>query len=436
MTFPTVVTEADLLDDVADTSASFTLPTWSEQSGDLVLILSASRDNASVSSPTAGWTEFIDTGGNDGDLHGHWARSTGSNLSGSTFAYTTSAATKHPARCIVLRGAADPSVDPPEATTSTGDSGNPNPPSHTASWASGEDNLVIYAAGYKSTASVTADPTTPATPTNTFTSNTTGGGGACTVLGGMFYDAARDTVDPGVITVSISNDWNAATIFIRPAADTGITASGTPSIPAVTASGAAEVIKGASGTPSMPAIEGDGMATVVRVASGAATLPLLEASGAASVGAVITASGSPSIAAVEAIGAATVVRVASGAASLPSIEASGAATVAVQASDGAPFIGAPIAAGISLVSRQASGAPSVPAITAAGVATVSGTTTASGAPSIPAVVAAGNADVTAACSETLAPDTIAEQTNLAGVVGDIDDDPFNPDANWLTLDVP
>lgn len=39
--------------------------------------------------------------------------------------------------------------------------------------------------------------------------------------------------------------------------------------------------------------------------------------------------------------------------------------------------------------------------------------------------------ITAECDETLAPDTIATQTNLSGAVTDIDEPVDSPDGNWL-----
>jgi hypothetical protein len=50
-----------------------------------------------------------------------------------------------------------------------------------------------------------------------------------------------------------------------------------------------------------------------------------------------------------------------------------------------------------------------------------------------AVVATPTVDITAECDQELAPDTIATQTNLSGVVGDIDESVDSPDSNWLTL---
>lgn len=83
-------------------------------------------------------------------------------------------------------------------------------------------------------------------------------------------------------------------------------ASGTPSVTAPTASGAATVHRDASGSPSTPAVTGAGVATVRRVASGTPSTPAVTAAGTATVsGANVTASGSPSTPAATASGQAS-----------------------------------------------------------------------------------------------------------------------------------
>ena len=56
--------------------------------------------------------------------------------------------------------------------------------------------------------------------------------------------------------------------------------------------------------------------------------------------------------------------------------------------------------------------------------------------SIVVLVGDNTVDITAECDQTLPPDTIAVQTNLAGAVTDIDESVDSPDGNWLTLDPP
>ena len=174
-------------------------------------------------------------------------------------------------------------------------------------------------------------------------------------------------------------------------------ASGTPSITPVTAAGTATVHRAASGTPSITPVSASGSATVHRAASGAVTLAAILAAGTAAV--VHTGSGTPSIAPVEAAGTAIVRKQASGNPSIPTIEASGTALVH-RAASGTPSITAITAAGTATVHRAASGTPSIAAVTAAGTATVisGGNITASGDGPVPAVTASGTALVHRAAS--------------------------------------
>jgi hypothetical protein len=191
---------------------------------------------------------------------------------------------------------------------------------------------------------------------------------------------------------------------------TGETASGTPAIPAVTASGTAERIITASSTASIPAITASGTAEVIKTATGAATIAAITASGTAeriitasstaSIPAItasgtteriITASSTASIPAITASGTAKVTKHASGAATIPAITASGVAKV-IKTAAAAVTIAAITASGVAEVVNTASGAVTVPAITASG--TAERIITASGTPSISAVTASGTADVT------------------------------------------
>ncbi len=170
-----------------------------------------------------------------------------------------------------------------------------------------------------------------------------------------------------------------------------ITASGTPSIPSIAASGAATVHRAASGAAILTAIIAAGVATVVHTASdGAPSLAPIESTGTAQI--IKTASGSPSVPVITASGAATVHRAASGAATLSAVEAAGSAVHHKSASDGAPAIAPVEASGVAVIRRTASGNPAVPAITSSGSATVHKEAS-DGAPTIPAIEAAGTANV-------------------------------------------
>ncbi len=219
-------------------------------------------------------------------------------------------------------------------------------------------------------------------------------------------------------------------------ASTGETASGTPSIPAVTASGAATVIKSASGAatlaaivaagsavlvfdssgnPELAPVEASGAAVVRKQASGTPSITAIEASGNADVTGIVNANGTPSIPAVEAAGTAGLRRNASGSPSIPALTASGEASVPFQASgspslpaiesagvalvvrigsDGSPSVAVPVAAGSATVGRSASGTPTIPSITASGAAQTGAIKSSSGAANIPVIEANGAGQVT------------------------------------------
>ena len=83
------------------------------------------------------------------------------------------------------------------------------------------------------------------------------------------------------------------------------TASGTPSIDVITASGTATQTQLVSGTPSIDVLTASGVATQTQLVSGTPSIDVLTASGVATLAAFITASGTPSIDVLTASGVAT-----------------------------------------------------------------------------------------------------------------------------------
>ncbi len=129
-------------------------------------------------------------------------------------------------------------------------------------------------------------------------------------------------------------------------AEAGETASGTPSLTAVTAAGTAEITRNANGTPALTPIEAAGTALIINTSSGAATLTPIEAAGTSAI--VTPASGSPE---------------------LTPIESAGTALVVTQA-NGTPAITAILPAGTVDLQRNASGAASITAVVASGTASI------------------------------------------------------------------
>jgi len=161
-------------------------------------------------------------------------------------------------------------------------------------------------------------------------------------------------------------------------------------------------VESASGTPSITPVTASGTAEIKRNASGAATLAAILAAGTALV--INAASGTPDIPTIEAAGTALVIHAASGTPNVPTIEATGMATVNAQIiATGAPIVPAVTASGTVEIIRNANGTPSIAPIESAGTAQV--VKSASGAGTIPAIVGAGTAAIVNSSSgaATIAP---------------------------------
>lgn len=117
--------------------------------------------------------------------------------------------------------------------------------------------------------------------------------------GGGYY-ADRIVTGAGAVTVGVSSATSpdyAGAIFL----DAGVNASGTPTAPVATASGAADVVVAASGTPSAPVATATGGANVAVVSvAGTPSAPVATASGAAAD--IVSVSGSVTVPAPTATG--------------------------------------------------------------------------------------------------------------------------------------
>lgn len=233
-----------------------------------------------------------------------------------------------------------------------------------------------------------------------------------------------------------------------------LTASGTPSIAEITASGQTASGKTASGTPSLEELTASGTALIgpkvwlnttqttvgadqmtvtdwnhagtfatftdpaggkkgdlflgvenaagdigwiavrvsVRDATGTPGIEALVSDGTTTIGGVIDASGTPSIAEIAASSTATLTHKATSAVSVGEITASGSVQITRKAS-AAPQLVALAASATGLILHPATGTPSLEEIEAAGTATSAATVTASGSPSIAEITSSGTAVV-------------------------------------------
>ncbi len=168
----------------------------------------------------------------------------------------------------------------------------------------------------------------------------------------------------------------------------GQTASGTPSTPVPTASGAAVVTKVATGTPTMPLLTAAGAALREALANGAPNIPAIVASGAAA-REVEAQDGGPNTPIPTAAGTAAIRRDAEGTPTL-SIPAAAGAAQRNPVATGTPVLPVPTSAGAADRQPQASGTPSMPVPVSAGAAARE-VSADDGNPSLPVPVSAGEA---------------------------------------------
>ena len=185
-------------------------------SGDLLIAIIGRRIvSATTWTPPTGWTEIVDVlppTSNDATLSVAYKIADGTE-GGTTITFTSSVTTSIRKGGFVIRITGWHGTTPPEAGTSgvTVGTGDPDPPSLTASWGSA-DNLWIVAS------SATSQDSAGTAPTNYTNFNTAGEAGATKWgINMATRENAVATEDPGVI------DWTtnpggrvACTIAVRP----------------------------------------------------------------------------------------------------------------------------------------------------------------------------------------------------------------------------
>lgn len=229
MAFPVVAATNTSTVDTVTTSHTVALPAGIA-SGDLLIVLFAT-ENLTLTWPS-GWTSFLDVN-NGGKLAAAYRVANGSE--GASISVTTNFGWKSAHTSYRISGY----QGVPEATTATGSSSSPNPPSLTPAWGQAETLWLVACAGQALSA-----PTVESYPTNyTNGINSVGGGSdADFSLGSARRSLDAAAEDPVAFTLSGSVQWVAATIGIRP-----VTASGAEATPAGQSATATAGAVGATG---------------------------------------------------------------------------------------------------------------------------------------------------------------------------------------------
>jgi hypothetical protein len=213
---PVVQDVAETAVSTAGTSHAITLPAGIAAS-DLVLIIMDIGSTAATLNALTDWTEDLDENLANGLKI---LRYTGTGVP-SNPTFTSSAATRSASLAYRISGA-DKSVAPQIATTATGTSATPDPPSITPTGGVSDDYLSI--AFYGAAGEEADDDTWSDTPPTNWTPSPPrqkACGVAGTNLGGMIAAAERQittgsAIDPGTFAKDVSAAWRAQHILIHP----------------------------------------------------------------------------------------------------------------------------------------------------------------------------------------------------------------------------
>lgn len=217
MAFPTVASvTVTASGNSAGTSSALTGPA-AVDAGDLLIAI-VGRRSADTWTPPTGFTEIYDAGAGGTGIGGAIAyKIADGSEDGATFTFTSSGGGNIRKGGFVIRITGWHGTTPPEATGTAATSGDPNPPSETASWGGAEDNLFI-AVGWGDQGAITAYPTNYGS-NNNFSGET---GANKWGVAMATRDLAADTDDPGVFNWTTNpTSCFAATVVVRPAAAGG-----------------------------------------------------------------------------------------------------------------------------------------------------------------------------------------------------------------------
>lgn len=230
MAFPVPAARADNREssDVTSHVVSLTgLGTISAGDGLLVAFI---VDGGETITFPAGWTKFIDrrsavSGSGHCRLAVAYRKATG----GETSVTVTTGSTESSVRRLwrfASADIADWATDPPQGSHAEGPgnpTSTPDPPSHTVTWASGEDNWWVTIYGSDGNKRATAYPTST---TNTFTNGSLdSSGGACSIGVAERYATQLNTWDPSAFTMDGTDNTSVATVAVRPATGGALTAT-------------------------------------------------------------------------------------------------------------------------------------------------------------------------------------------------------------------
>ncbi|MGH7535138.1 MAG: hypothetical protein ACREMG_06090, partial [Gemmatimonadales bacterium] len=248
--FPAVATTNTSTTTTAGTSHTLNLPTGISSGDTLIAMLSGFIGSGSTAvdiSWPSGWTEFFEQDATSGTLHlavaGAWRKADGTE--GASITVTTNVSVLAAHNSYRITGAADPTVQPPEAAAIGYTTGTTSidPPSLTPTGGA-KDYLWLAVAGWRR-----SGVTSPNDPTNYTTAidASSGGAGSGTHLRSLRRQLNAASEDPGAFTLSGTSERRAGvTIAVHPAASVDIQV--TVSHTAADGSGATTIVSSSTTT--------------------------------------------------------------------------------------------------------------------------------------------------------------------------------------------
>ncbi len=198
----------------ANTTTHDVLTPSGNVSGDLLICILGLDSVEPVLSMPAGWVKLFEETGSGGSTLSFWYKILTSTES--DFTYTTAGAETTANACLRITGWHGTTV--PEGSSTSGNSTNANPPSHTVSGWTGSAEDTLWLACY----AIDGNNQATGYPTSFTGDNFTdySGHAAGPAIAYCTREISADTQDPGTFT-NAAEQWAAGTIAIRPAAAVG-----------------------------------------------------------------------------------------------------------------------------------------------------------------------------------------------------------------------
>lgn len=218
MTAPTVVQSTVTHDTSGTINVTPSYMTGMAAGNTLICLVRKSVQANNAFTWPAGWTEFFanSADGSDDRTAFGWRKVVGNETG--FFTITGTGTGKWATIQYEISGATDPSVTPPEVSAgATGASAAPDPDTVTPSGGA-KDYLFFAVAAYEG--EQTNPPTFPTGYTTNQVSDDTAVAGAvatnCRISAASKATTAATSENPGTYTISVSDDWTAATIAVYP----------------------------------------------------------------------------------------------------------------------------------------------------------------------------------------------------------------------------